>query len=1324
MSSPSIFAGAISRAEGYGVPGAIPTLANNPGDLALGDLGQGTMGQGITVFGSAEEGWQALEGQLSKITGGSSAYYSPDMSISQMGQIWAGGDPNWANNVSKSLGADPSSAIGNYLPGGQNESGQQATPFFAGGYTSPTPGGATPGVTSNWDSGSGNSIWARVAAGLVGLICIGGGIMMFRQTQTVIQTVAGAAKKAAVLAAALLLILAASSSAQNTTMVTATITDSDGQAWVNGTWTATLYNPSGTQRPVYTNNGQMVVTLIQGQVMDSTGKLTYAVPDNNKITPIGTRWDFTLCSNTSAACVTTPNHVLVTGSSQDLSSNLSGQVQALPPGAPRFAPGGNAKGYADNEVTSPTQGSQYYNVLNLVRREFNGTTWSNVNAGNNATILSSVNKVLNVMAPPYNAKCDALVVGNIPITAGVTSGYSFTSNDVGKQLNGMDTFVNGATAYSGKILSVSGGNATLDNTATTNIYYGVLGTNDAAAIQAAFNDGLSKGQTIQFPAGGCLTDTIVYNGQSFFGASNYLTSIYGMPGRDIFQTPDIPTSFITNAYVHDLRLFPDITVDASATVAGGNNTFPNRIAGTYKGTTQYLTPPATGPLAIRGSFTFTLAAASTAVSINGNGTTNLTLINRSRSINAPINIYGAGAASPVTGYSIAGNVATLQCVNTFTLNQQIVLSGFPSPSTFLNSADPYTITSVTGSQFTVALNAPHANVASSSDAGNASVTYTGTITGIGTNVNNVQAITVSPAIITAIPNAHGNLLNPPSTPWYIGNAAFALQCSNSDACAQNVNSWKFQNIVVAPISGGTFMQYNHVAAFFHQLASAAGIYDNIGVSYLYAGYVEAAPPTGARVLTPDQWTGKDLNFAGCQLNMVLFNGNDRVINQLTILGSAGAQSLGLYQLGSYNGTQQGGQLFNYVSISGYYYEAAGSMSGELGRFMGGPTINAFNETTQGGYLLVQGSGGRYVGNMGTVQVTGNDNTFIGTNFASNSITDTGQTNTFEATYGSAPSPSYQAARFNPSHRPYRDLSGKLDASFLVSGNSGLAYQNATDFFSTCDDWAVAWNVANVGTWGTCVYDPTVSEITSIFYHSASATLRFDMAPAGSQAQQLWNTRQRTYGLASTGLPYNLASSIVPMTKAIVYIRARCVGAATCTTTAQMKSWDSNGNQATIGPVSPTLTFTNQWTTQSFLTDLSGAVPGTTAYFNTANWANTGSSYDVLFWGIQPQRTDPLYINGNVVPTVIAGGSAAMTTAAVNTLSCGTVVSPAATSGSLANVIATDTLRWSYATQPGSTTAGLILNQWTGAGVVSFEYCNPGAASITPSAQTINWQVVR
>lgn len=103
---------AIAAAEGFGVPGAIPTKANNPGDITDdGDLGYGVMqssgphGAAITIYPTAADGWQALYKKIHRALAGASHVYRLDMTIEQIGIKWSG-DPVWARNVARSMGCD------------------------------------------------------------------------------------------------------------------------------------------------------------------------------------------------------------------------------------------------------------------------------------------------------------------------------------------------------------------------------------------------------------------------------------------------------------------------------------------------------------------------------------------------------------------------------------------------------------------------------------------------------------------------------------------------------------------------------------------------------------------------------------------------------------------------------------------------------------------------------------------------------------------------------------------------------------------------------------------------------------------------------------------------------------------------------------------------------------------------------------------------------------------------------------------------------------------------------------------------------------------
>lgn len=87
-------ANAIATAEGYGVPGAIPTVRNNPGDLKL----QSSYPE-ITTFATPAEGWEALYKQLDRIREGQ-WYWPPTISFGEFASHWTATEQSiWANNV-------------------------------------------------------------------------------------------------------------------------------------------------------------------------------------------------------------------------------------------------------------------------------------------------------------------------------------------------------------------------------------------------------------------------------------------------------------------------------------------------------------------------------------------------------------------------------------------------------------------------------------------------------------------------------------------------------------------------------------------------------------------------------------------------------------------------------------------------------------------------------------------------------------------------------------------------------------------------------------------------------------------------------------------------------------------------------------------------------------------------------------------------------------------------------------------------------------------------------------------------------------------------
>lgn len=95
-----IMAQAIARAEGFGVPGAIPTVRHNPGNIR-----NTAPPYEIRTYSDDAEGWAALDRQVARMLAGSSLYPS-DWTIAQVAQRYTGEAAymNWARIVASQLG--------------------------------------------------------------------------------------------------------------------------------------------------------------------------------------------------------------------------------------------------------------------------------------------------------------------------------------------------------------------------------------------------------------------------------------------------------------------------------------------------------------------------------------------------------------------------------------------------------------------------------------------------------------------------------------------------------------------------------------------------------------------------------------------------------------------------------------------------------------------------------------------------------------------------------------------------------------------------------------------------------------------------------------------------------------------------------------------------------------------------------------------------------------------------------------------------------------------------------------------------------------------
>jgi hypothetical protein len=95
----------------------------------------------------------------------------------------------------------------------------------------------------------------------------------------------------------------------------------------------------------------------------------------------------------------------------------------------------------------------------------------------------------------------------------------------------------------------------------------------------------------------------------------------------------------------------------------------------------------------------------------------------------------------------------------------------------------------------------------------------------------------------------------------------------------------------------------------------------------------------------------------------------------------------------------------------------------------------------------------------------------------------------------------------------------------------------------------------------------------------------------------------------------------------------------------------------------------------------------------------------------------LVAGGNSI--TVASGTATMTTALIGAGACGSTVTATAT-----GVLTTDAIIFSFNNSVAVNPAELVVSSWLTVGNVNFQYCNPSAGGITPTAATLNWRVVR
>jgi hypothetical protein len=248
-------------------------------------------------------------------------------------------------------------------------------------------------------------------------------------------------------AAAALCLLAVPAFASNTTY-TATVTDTDGQKWLNGTWNALLTLPSGPFGNVKPTVGGVPVPISAKGVLDANGVMTVNVTNPQSLDQTGGVWNITVCPNSSVSSVADTGCVTVP--IKDTGGDMTARFTGLK--APRFPAGENAFGYNDGEVIPPAvPGVQYYNTSDDVTKQglrvWDGKQWNGVGgggggggippAGADTELQSKLNTSALGRTGIYVDNATTPTVTSFKIPRGL---YTYNSNKTNSQYGGIDTY--------------------------------------------------------------------------------------------------------------------------------------------------------------------------------------------------------------------------------------------------------------------------------------------------------------------------------------------------------------------------------------------------------------------------------------------------------------------------------------------------------------------------------------------------------------------------------------------------------------------------------------------------------------------------------------------------------------------------------------------------------------------------------------------------------------------------------------------------------------------------------------------------------------------
>lgn len=280
------------------------------------------------------------------------------------------------------------------------------------------------------------------------------------------------------------------------TNVTATVVDANGQPFAGGTYQFTFHpSPTNPFGPYFWNGSPFNMNMTISGVLDGSGAFTVPVPSNTSISPARSTWVLSVSpASTSPGTQSFP--ISITGTNQNVSPSIT-------PPPIKVVTQLRTAAYQDSEIVGALPGFTYSNLTDNTIHYCQGSpcAWISIGASGGGTTVGWFN-VKN-----FGAKGDAIQRWDF-VTNGTnqvcSAASTFTNDDKGKLIwiSGLGT--DQVALAQGTITGIASTHCV--NTSSTSLQtnsgqFGVYGTDDTVALKAAFSAANTTGYSVQGTGG-------------------------------------------------------------------------------------------------------------------------------------------------------------------------------------------------------------------------------------------------------------------------------------------------------------------------------------------------------------------------------------------------------------------------------------------------------------------------------------------------------------------------------------------------------------------------------------------------------------------------------------------------------------------------------------------------------------------------------------------------------------------------------------------------------------------------------------------------------